>query len=660
MDRFEKVAFLDTVGLSPNGESVFGVGGPTHPASVLSFSGLNVNDASIVSVSIVDSRKDIPGSTSASPSGDDLPSADLCKSSTSATAFAYSTLQGILSSEAIDVVLYVVEPEDIQSLITRSAGVADTISSSSASHSLADTTDRIMLGATLPILVVNKVDDVWERVHAVAPNDEDFKIEYEQWKQSAIPSGHHLWSTNLPSKFFVSSTHDSPFNDFETLESTITHLVKRRKTIKTLTALSKLSSLCQTHSTLTASHAQNLGKVDAFVHDLLKTFEKSVRSVAESETGGSYQAAVTRAFFGAMRDMAAEEERPLEREQQLPLDDRKREAVEFITTLAGASVTGVGLEDFPVSSLPKHIDFEVAKALNDSYLMARCIELGLGNFPHLSSTVSPAESVQSIENVVRSMCIKWYKITADSAMNSASSAAFSAQASLRLSHLARPSLLSPTGDAKESLRYLRLAAARGLAAAQVELGKALEVGDCVEMDIEAAKRWYSKAAGVVSTSAEVGGEMPVSGMGLQTFDADGALQLARLLLIPTSSEEEKNTAVGLLLKAYGVRDVLKGQVNPSGPQDPSERWAPWNSNSIKTSDTMNVEVGLGAVDQFEAALGLMKCFQRGIGVAQDDRQSAYWKHEAEMRWEEISKAASKRLWMILNGKDWFKYVKVKV
>ena len=46
----------------------------------------------------------------------------------------------------------------------------------------------------------------------------------------------------------------------------------------------------------------------------------------------------------------------------------------------------------------------------------------------------------------------------------------------------------------EAVRYYRLAAEQGHAVASMNLGVCYEYGDCVEADLDEAKRWYARAA----------------------------------------------------------------------------------------------------------------------------------------------------------------------
>ncbi|KAJ3414263.1 hypothetical protein HDV05_006792 [Chytridiales sp. JEL 0842] len=607
LDRFEKIAFLDTAGVSPTTKS------PESSVDVISFSGLNLSDPSIVSVSIADAGKSAPVQQ------------DVDGSTTQTTL--QSSLADILKSEAVDVVLLVLRPDDIKNLATNA---------SSESAPLSDLTNTIMDNSTLPMLVVHKVDNVWDRIHAFARNDDDFKAEYEQWKQSVVPEGaSDKWNKAGLKKFFVSSTQSSPMNDFENLENTLSLLTKRRKAVKTFTSLQKLSKLLSSYSSVASKNAEGLGKVDNYVKELIATLEAKIRMVTEDEMGGAYQAAIAKSFFAALRDMGVEDGLS-ERMEKMSSEERLNEATDYVTEMGTAIATGSIPTDMLLFSLPKNITLETAKALDDPYLIARCLELGIGN------------SKEVADGTVRAAAIKLYKATTETSYKSASAAAFSAQAALRLSHIARPSQAATSGDAKESLRYLRLAAARGLGSAQIELAKALEVGDCVDVDIEGAKRWYGKAAGLPNMgSNESLNVASLSGANSNSFEADAALQLARLQLFPGSSEADRKVAFDLLLKAYGVRDAW---ANESGPQTSQnqQRWVPLSPALQQTVVTVNT------VAQFESALELARCFSAGIGVKKDSAQESFWRKQAEEKWEQISTAAVKRLWMALNGKDWFK------
>ncbi|KAJ3196191.1 hypothetical protein HDU67_004125, partial [Dinochytrium kinnereticum] len=176
-------------------------------SSSLGFSGIDVDDPAILSVSVSASRtyqKPNPTLSSTQPTTPSSPKPTTGRDPTP-----------LLATEGVDVVIFVVSPSNLsqvpRSLILKSLGAA-----------------------TVPILVVNKMDSVWDVIHSKG-GDAALVSGYESWKANANAMVKNQILVPGLLQFYISAVRDSALNDLDDLETTLFHLVQRRKIIKTLT-----------------------------------------------------------------------------------------------------------------------------------------------------------------------------------------------------------------------------------------------------------------------------------------------------------------------------------------------------------------------------------------------------------------------------------------
>ncbi|KAJ3309846.1 hypothetical protein HDU76_003509 [Blyttiomyces sp. JEL0837] len=513
IDRLENITFVDTVAANGGPTQMLG----TLQSDTINFSGLNVDDPAVLHLTVNHATVALNQPQDAS---------------------THDALSGMLSSEAVDVVVYVVSPEDLSSVLSDKSPVTQVLSS-----------------GTLPIFVVNKLDSVWDQFYASSKGDESFMADYGTWKRNTVSDMEtHL---NVPgsNQFFISAQRESSLNEMEDLDSVLSELAKRRKTIKTFTAIRRLGNLATAYGTVVKQHSEKLEHVDSFVRNLRDTVMVSMQ---RPDLENIYGGAVMRALHASLRD--------------------------------------IGIDD--INSVPG-IDFEQAQQQDNPYWMARCAELGIGQIPLQTPTSgSGSTSVHiSPEIRLRNMVVNLYRKAADLPNGGAMAAA----AALRLSHLHRPSSgISSTqwdsidvGNPTESVRWLRLAAAKGSAAALVELGRALEMGDCLDVDMEAAGRHYSKAADL--------------------RDPEGMFAFAKFL---------ESGLGGVSADARRAGELYKDVAEMSG------------------------ECG------FEAALELARLFEAGlIGSGDVAAEVNRWREVAARLWKERCVVALQRVWKILSGQE---------
>jgi hypothetical protein len=607
MDRLENVVFLDTVPLDGIPSSATESTNSAAGESAFTFSGLNVNDPAVTAITISSPHH---GSTSNSDISGVQPS----------IGNDVHAISKLLQAEAVDVVLYVTAPGDIEPNVARN--VKSTLTS-----------------GTLPVLVVNKVDNVWDDLYASAKGDEDFLKDYASWKErmnaqnssalnipgeltcqnarcTILISSETIFISGL-SQFYVSTTRDSSINGVGELEGFISQLVKHRKTIKSLTGIKHLDSVASSYLSVVNSHINELKEVQVFFDEVLRIVEDRV-DLASREMRHLFAGAVIKALYAALRDVG--------------LDDVIEES--------GSESIGAF-----TSNNAKFLTFNEAQNLNSPYLMARCLELGLGvtqdqpilhqpshtsqsnpsrpsptsarrQHPLASSFSAPNNepNFQSADDVntytdaeIRFKAIKLYNESVEQLSKTPPTVRpdlSAAKSTLRLSHLFRPSSQLPAGDSSKSSGYLRKAAQMGLATAQMELARALEIGDCENVDLTHALKWYQAAA--------------------ESGDPEAALEMARFTAAGLGGlQSNADAAVSWLMRAAGG---VSGSLN-----------APRTSTSI------------AAVIGYEASIEIARCYFDGVGVRRDEIEAEKWQKEAERRWESVWNMLAKTMYNLMNS-----------
>ncbi|KAI8854843.1 hypothetical protein BC829DRAFT_379794, partial [Chytridium lagenaria] len=230
LESLKHVTFFDTIASDNTSLS----------SSTISFSGIDMDDPAILSISVSGTRASSSQAPESSPIALPTPTAS---GPTSPKSFA-STRDPLplLESEGVDVVIFVVSPSNL----SQSLGAA-----------------------TVPILVVNKMDSVWDVIHSKG-GDKALVSGYESWKANA--------NAMVRNQILV------PGLQQDSALTTLSHLVKRKKIVKTLTATCRLQGLAASYETI-------LQKASGFLSETLTGFEHSLTI------------AVATAFLDAIEDM---------------------------------------------------------------------------------------------------------------------------------------------------------------------------------------------------------------------------------------------------------------------------------------------------------------------------------------------------------------------
>ncbi|KAJ3413464.1 hypothetical protein HDV05_008033 [Chytridiales sp. JEL 0842] len=583
MDRLENVVYIDTAPLDIPHSTLNPHQNDT--AESLSFPGLNINDPAVTGVTISADEKEseLKENSSRSPQN-------------SANDSPVQNIVQLLQAEAVDVVMYVAAPGEQEISETRNMKSAFSV-------------------GTLPVVVANKVDNVWDELYINAKGDEDFIKDYSNWKDRFSEQSRS--ASNIPdlTHFFVSTARDSSINGVNDLEGFLSQLVKHRKTVKTLTGLKHLDAVATSYVSVVNSHINQLKEVQVFFDEILRLVEDRV-DVASHQMRHLFAGAVIKAFYSALRDVG--------------LDDVTQDAD---TDLLGAFT----------DSNTSFITLDEAKRRNDPYLIARCLELGLGiassrpftdsaaQSPRASPSTSPTPKPRSThplatsfspktddersksrssklhmsDNRIRSEVTQLYSSCLEKVKTGSSLTPDDTlpKAALRLSHIFRPSSEKPEGDPAKSMKYLKQAAAMGSVAAQVELGRAREIGDCDEINLKDALKWYKAAA--------------------DSGDSEAALEMARFSAAGLGGiQANAETAVSWLMRAAG------------------------GSSRVKSKTCASIAAIIG----YQASVEISRCYLDGVGVQKDDKEAVKWRKESERRWELVWTMLGKTMWNLVQSK----------
>ncbi|KAI9342054.1 hypothetical protein DFJ73DRAFT_843037 [Zopfochytrium polystomum] len=599
LNKLENVTFFDTIPIpTPRHPPPRIASGPSR---TFRFSGLDVNDPIVVSVSAVSPEPAVshPQSASASdPLGSNAPPGTTGFSNPIAVYPAHPFLDlDILEAELIDVLVGVVTPENLVTF----------------SHDEVVGLKTALAASLFPILVVNKMDDVWESVGAQ---------DYRQWRTDRAAAVMKELGIPPSQQFYVSTTQSSPFNEMKDLEEFIEELINQRKSAKTLTSVKRLGSFAEGLSAFVSSQTSKLQAVSQILEDTHRNLLQS--TATQSDLDYQLRCASIRAFFAAFRDVG------------LSFD-------------LGHSPASAG------SIIPAAANYAEAAGRNDFYLMARYVELGVGNPPPVegprieprlaSARAAAAQRMSKEQHAATGLqALALYlkaeeqqQVPADrrtaaeesepdaeqnlqhpipppsSGERISVNPVYAAAAALRLSHIYRPSSVSVSGNSRESLRHLRLAAARGHPAALTELARAFEIGDCVESNLNSAAAYYARAADLGEPGA--------------------ILAFARYLLYGTAEHAVARDPV------RGVQ-VLSGIVN-----------AGLATNISRVQDDTLPIVAV------EAALELARLFDGSMGspaitgVPRDPSRATDFREKAENIWQTISVRLIGRIWQIMTGEE---------
>ncbi|KAJ3175227.1 hypothetical protein HK101_010703, partial [Irineochytrium annulatum] len=322
-------------------------------------------------------------------------------------------LGALLQTESVDVVIFVVAQSQVANV---------------PRWMISQTLDT----ATVPILVVNKLDNIWNQLYAKGGGDVAKK--YSDWKRQAMPMVQDQIGIPGLTQFYVSAAQDNmQLNDMDDLQSLIEFLIPRRKTLKTITATARLANITGTYNKIVNNTTTQLKTTRDFLKTIIDLFD---RPPSNSTLSSEFEGALIRSFYSALEDIG--------------YDDP-----------AAAATT-----------------YEAALEEKQYLTAARCLELGLHR-PGVATSLPTRKDV-----------VKLFKSASDDQAN----LVLASTAAHRLSHLHRPTTEGGPGDATKSIRQLTLAAGRGSVRAQLELGVAMVIGDSVDVDLPGAERWFTKAA----------------------------------------------------------------------------------------------------------------------------------------------------------------------
>ncbi|KAJ3112644.1 hypothetical protein HDU96_004337 [Phlyctochytrium bullatum] len=601
LESLKHVTFFDTVASDA-----------APPAQgTITFSGIDMDDPAILSVSVSGARVATVQQRQAVGAGglDDTPVVitEPASSAAAKTAAANAANAGSLPSplletaEGVDVVIFVVSPSNLaqvpRSLILKSLGAA-----------------------TVPILVVNKMDSVWDVIHAKG-GDAALVSGYESWKTNANTMVRNQISVPGLLQFYISAVRDSPLSDLDDLDATLQHLVERRRSIKALTAACRLHHLAASYDAVVSSHCQHLDQAAAFLQSISAVVD-AARARAVGGGGAAFEGtlsgAVAAAVWEALEDVGlvgaegvfeegALSQHPYVKAVRLEMGVDVLEEVATKKKDAGVKIRVEDADAAPASVTANHADTKDEFQLPSAFDVAAEPAATPPATEAAAAAAAPAapaeeeedEDDDDEEELVRDRVVELLKQAANG------NDELAGRAALRLSHLFRPTALDGVrwdGRAREWLQYLRLAAAKDCVKAQIELGRFLETGvlpgppppppgagqeagaapaaggaqpaPASDKDGAAAMRWYLKAA--------------------EKNHPQACLELARCYL-----EGVGNTAPNATVAVHWLRKAVAE----------SAKGVPWS--------------GAG-----EAALELARCVEEGLGAVKSQQEAAAWKAEA--------------------------------